>query len=96
MIIVNTNKTTAFGNNSMNGAIWKNFGVRLFGWEEKDKPENYPLTRLDPNKAVFESIGKDLRLTYERVSAEKMDILLEEKNKAGVWEKSEFHYVAKK
>ena len=70
----------------------RHFKPGNIGWEEKDKPIAYPLVALDHKKATFESPSKTLRMTYSRINHEKMDILLEEKNKQGELETTVFNY----
>jgi hypothetical protein len=74
----------------------RHFNAGSIGWEEKDKPSEYPLVKLEKNKATFAAMDKTLFLSYERVSENKMDIVLREKNKKGEWENTEFHYVLNK
>jgi hypothetical protein len=65
--------------------ILRHFKPGSIAWEEKDKPERYPLVLLDLDKAVFAS--PTVRLTYRRVDQGHMDILLEEKKDTSI-----FHY----
>jgi hypothetical protein len=65
--------------------ILRHFKPGSVAWEEKDKPERYPLVSLDRDKAVFSS--PTVRLTYQKVDPDHMDILLEEKK-----DTSTFHY----
>ena len=55
------------------------------GWEEKDNPYKYPLVALTKNEAVFEAEDKSLKITYRRVDAKTMDIILEENGKKDVF-----------
>jgi hypothetical protein len=70
----------------------RHFNPGSIGWEEKDKPRSYALVQLTKNKAVFEAPDKSLSLTYIRTGTRTMDIILNEKNKKGDWEKEVFNY----
>ncbi|HEV3326929.1 MAG TPA: DUF6265 family protein [Puia sp.] len=65
--------------------ILRHFKPGSIAWEEKDKPERYPLVSLDRDNAVFAS--PTVRLTYRRVDPGHMDIVLEEKKDTSI-----FHY----
>lgn len=69
--------------------ILRHFKPGSIGWEEKDKPEHYPLVALDRDKAVFASPG--VRLTYHRMDPDHMDILLEEKKDTSIFHYSRLH-----
>jgi len=73
----------------------RHFNRGNVGWEEKDKPLIYKLIVLTKNKAVFESSDKMLKLTYERLNHQKMNVVLDEKDKKGIWQKEVFSYVLK-
>ncbi len=73
----------------------RHFNKGSIAWEEKDKPYLLPLVKLEKDLAGFESLDKNVRLAYKRVSAEKMDVILEEKGKDGKWQKDVFNYTLK-
>jgi hypothetical protein len=70
----------------------RHFNRRSMAWEEKDKPFLLPLVSLAGNEATFESLDKSVRLTYTRAAADKMDVILNERDKNGVWKKDVFNY----
>ncbi|MBL7842808.1 MAG: hypothetical protein JNK44_03010 [Cyclobacteriaceae bacterium] len=69
----------------------RHFGRGNIAWEEKDKPYEYPLVKLEKNKAVFESADNKTRLIYERIDANQLRAVLE-REKNGKWEVDEFLY----
>lgn len=69
----------------------RHFGPGSTGWEEKDKPNSYPLILLGKNKAVFEKEDKKTRLTYIRDSDSTLTSFLE-REEAGKWTKDVFSY----
>lgn len=73
----------------------RHFKPGNIGWEEKDKPYEYPLTELKNNKATFAAADKSLFMSYERIDSNRMSILLKERNKKGEWESTAFHYSLK-
>lgn len=73
----------------------RHFNPGNIGWEEKDKALNYKLISLTKNKAVFESPDKTLKLIYERLNHTKMNVILDEKDKNGIWQKEVFAYTLK-
>ena len=73
----------------------RHFNPGNIGWEEKDKPLSYKLISLTKNKAVFESPEKTLKLIYERLNHVKMNVILDEKDKNGIWQKEVFAYTLK-
>lgn len=73
----------------------RHFNPGNIGWEEKETPLDYPLISLEKNKAVFGPKDQSLKLSYTLVS-DRLEVLLEEKNKKGEWEKIPFHYERKK
>jgi hypothetical protein len=73
----------------------RHFNSGSIGWEEKNTPLSYPLVSLKDNKAVFEAKDQSVRLIYAVVS-DKLDVVLEEKNKKGEWEKIVFNFLRKK
>jgi hypothetical protein len=73
----------------------RHFNPGNIGWEEKDKPLIYKLADLTKNKVVFESADKSLKLTYQRVNKQQMHVVLDEKDKKGLWQKEVFNYTLK-
>lgn len=69
----------------------RHFGRGNIAWEEKDKPYEYPLVKLEKNKAVFESADNKTRLIYERIDANQLRAVLE-REKNGKWEVDGFLY----
>jgi hypothetical protein len=69
----------------------RHFGPGNIAWEEKDKPNEYPLVKLEKSKAVFEAPDKKTRLIYERRNAIQLRAVLEQE-KDGTWEVIEFLY----
>jgi len=70
----------------------RHFNPGNIAWEEKDKPYEYPLMFLEPDRARFERPDKKTALTFERTSADKMLVVLERQDKDGKWIQDEFHY----
>ena len=52
----------------------KHFDAALTGWEEKDESVEFPLVRLEPNKAHFDG------LTFELVNQDELNIYVRMKN----------------
>ncbi|MFD1255485.1 DUF6265 family protein [Mucilaginibacter terrae] len=73
----------------------RHFNPGNIGWEEKNKPLVYKIVFHSKSKVTFESADKLVRLTYERLNPQKMDVLLEEKNKKGIWQTDVFNYSLK-
>lgn len=69
----------------------RHFSPGSIGWEEKDKPWEYPLVKLEGKKAVFESADKKTRLLYERLTDTKLKAVLEREEK-GAWQVDAFEY----
>lgn len=74
----------------------RHFNKGSIGWEDKDKPYLMPAVKLTKNEVVFESLDKTVRITYHRVSPFKLDCILNEKDKKGVWKKDVFNYTLSK
>ncbi|HEV7383012.1 MAG TPA: DUF6265 family protein [Dyadobacter sp.] len=72
----------------------RHFNPGSIGWEEKDAPLEYPLISLTDKKAVFEARDKKVRLIYS-IIAGKMEVVLEEQNKDGIWDKTVFLFCPK-
>src|SRR5579863_6202246 len=66
--------------------ILRHFNPGSVAREEKDKPERYPLVSMNGDNAVFASPA--VRLTYRKIDAIHMDILLEENKDSTI-----FHYI---
>ena len=73
----------------------RHFNPGNIGWEEKDKPLIYKLIALTKSKVTFESTDKLVKLTYQRLSPKKLNVVLEEKDKSGVWQTDVFNYTKK-
>ena len=74
----------------------RHFNKGSIAWEEKDKPYTLPLIRFEKDEAEFEALDKQVRIVYKRLSPDKMDSYLYEKDKAGQWQKDAFNYTLKK
>jgi hypothetical protein len=74
----------------------RHFSPGNIGWEEKDKPYEYPLMFLEPDRARFERPDKKTALTFYRTSKEKMNVILERQDKDGKWVQDEFDYTLAK
>ncbi len=74
----------------------RHFSPGNIGWEEKDKPYDYPLMYLDENIARFERPDKKTSLTFERSASDKLKVTLERQDKDGKWVQDEFDYSAGK
>ncbi len=70
----------------------RHFSPGNIGWEEKDKPYEYPLMFLEPDRARFERPDKKTALTFERTSKEKMSVVLDRQDKDGKWVQDKFDY----
>lgn len=70
----------------------RHFSPGSIGWEEKDKPYEYPLTFLDPDQARFERPDKKTALTFYRTGPQTMKVLLERQDKQGKWVEDVFNY----
>jgi hypothetical protein len=70
----------------------RHFSPGNIGWEEKDKPYEYPLMFLEPDKARFERPDKKTALTFYRTSPETMKVILERQDKDGRWVEDIFDY----
>jgi hypothetical protein len=71
----------------------RHFSPGNIGWEEKDKPYEYPLMFLESDRARFERPDKKTALTFHRTSPEKMLVTLEREDKDGKWVQDDFDYV---
>lgn len=70
----------------------RHFSPGNIGWEEKDKPYEYPLMFLEPDRARFERPDKKTALTFHRTSKTKMMVILEREDENGKWVQDEFDY----
>jgi hypothetical protein len=70
----------------------RHFSPGNIGWEEKDKPYEYPLTFLEPDRARFERPDKKTALTFQRTAKDKLLVILEREDKDGKWVQDEFKY----
>jgi hypothetical protein len=69
----------------------RHFSPGNIGWEEKDKPYDYPLMFLDKDLARFERPDKKTSLTFQR-TGNKMKVTLERQEKDGKWMEDVFDY----
>lgn len=74
----------------------RHFSPGSIGWEEKDKPYEYPLMFLEEDRARFERPDKKTALTFHRTSKDKLMVILERQEKDGKWVQDEFDYTLKK
>jgi hypothetical protein len=74
----------------------RHFNKGSIGWEDKDKPYLMPATKITKNEVVFKSLDKTVIITYRRVGPQKLDCILDEKDKDGKWKKDVFSYTLKK
>jgi len=70
----------------------RHFSPGNIGWEEKDKPYEYPLTFLEPDKARFERPDKKTALTFDRTGPGSMKVILERQDQEGRWVEDVFDY----
>jgi len=71
----------------------RHFNRGSIGWEDKENPLLMPLTKLTNNEVEFISLSGIVRLTYKRVDPNNMQVILNEKDKQGMWNKETFNYV---
>jgi hypothetical protein len=76
--------------------ILRHFNPKSIGWEDKDHPNYYPLIRISRNEAVFKSNNGGIILTYKLLGPDNLEVLLEEKSKQGIVEKTTFQYTRQK
>ena len=74
----------------------RHFNKGSIGWEDKDKPYLMPAISLVKNAVVFQSVDKKVRITYKRLSPQKLDCILDEKGKDGKWKQDVFNYTLAK
>lgn len=70
----------------------RHFNKGSIGWEDKDKPYLMPATSIEKDKVVFTSEDQKVRISYTRLSPQKMDCILDEQDKTGKWTKEVFSY----
>lgn len=68
----------------------RHFNPGSIGWEEKDKPLEYPLLSLTKKEAFFGNAS--LKMGFIRHSPTAMSVTLEEQEKDGKWVKMSFDY----
>jgi len=73
----------------------RHFNRSSIGWEDKDSPIWFPLVSLQRNKAIFYAKDKDVRLTYQLLSANRLLLILEEKDDKGTPKKDIFNFSRK-
>lgn len=64
----------------------RHFNPRSIAWEDKEKPNVYPLSVLEKNKAVFEQADKKLRLKFVRKDEQHLTITLDEEGRETVFD----------
>ena len=64
----------------------KHFHANLKGWEEKDETVDFPLVKLEANRALFDG------LTFEKISDDEMNIYVMIENNDGKAEEMKFAY----
>jgi hypothetical protein len=74
----------------------RHFNKGSIGWEDKDKPYLMPAVKIDKDQVVFQSLDKNVIITYKRISPLKMDCILDEKGKDGKWKKDVFNYTLRR
>lgn len=70
----------------------RHFSPGNIGWEDKDKPYEYPLTFLEKDKARFERPDKKTALTFHRTNPSSMKVILERQDEDGRWVEDVFDY----
>ncbi|MBD1387329.1 hypothetical protein IDJ75_18715 [Mucilaginibacter rigui] len=74
----------------------RHFNKGSIGWEDKDKPYLMTAVKIDKDQVVFQSLDKNVIITYKRTGPLKMDCILDEKGKDGKWKKDVFNYTLRK
>lgn len=74
----------------------RHFNKGSIGWEDKDKPYLMPAIKIDNDQVTFQSLDKNVIITYKRINSLKMDCILDEKGKDGKWKKDVFNYTLRK
>lgn len=70
----------------------RHFSPGNIGWEDKDKPYEYPLMFLDTDKARFERPDKKTALTFHRTGSDSMQVIIERQDEHGRWVEDVFDY----
>ena len=70
----------------------RHFSPGNIGWEDKDKPYEYPLMFLEADKTRFERPDKKTALTFYRTSPDTMQVILERQDQEGRWVEDVFDY----
>jgi len=70
----------------------RHFNPGSIAWEDKENPHLYPLIKLETNLALFESADKKTKMTFQRIDAESLKIILDMEGKDGKWESVVFDY----
>lgn len=70
----------------------RHFNPGSIAWEDKESPDHYPLIKLEPNLAQFESTDKKTKMTFHRIDSEHLKIILDMEDKDGKWESVVFDY----
>jgi hypothetical protein len=73
----------------------RHFGPGSVAWEDKEAPGLYPLVHLQQGLAQFKKQDGAAVLTFTRQSPQKLQVVLDSKNKQGEWEKVAFNYTLK-
>ena len=73
----------------------RHFGPGSVAWEDKEAPGLYPLVQLQQGFAQFKKTDGTATLTFTRQSPQKLQVMLDSKNKNGEWEKTAFNYTLK-
>lgn len=68
----------------------RHFNPGSIGWEDKNSPIEFVILSVQKNNVVFESRDKTLKMTYTVSSGKELKIVLDEKNKEGIWENTRF------
>ncbi len=70
----------------------RHFNPGSIAWEDKENPNLYPLIKLETNLALFESPDKKTKMTFKRIDAKHLKIILDTEEKNGKWESEVFEY----
>ncbi|MCP9750674.1 DUF6265 family protein [Ferruginibacter sp. HRS2-29] len=69
----------------------RHFNAGNIAWEDKNSPVEFVVLSIQKNSVVFESRDKTLKITYTVVPEKQMNIILDEKNKEGIWSATSFN-----
>ena len=67
----------------------KHFNSDLKGWEDKDKSAEFPLVKITKNRVYFDEF------TFEKISADEINIYVVIQQKNGQQEEVKFNYTKK-